>query len=45
VVLGNVGDASDVGLLERVRDGESDDMMREHEAWALARLAAPSQAR
>ncbi len=42
VVLGNVGDTSDAGLLERVRDEEPDEMVREHAAWALARIAARS---
>jgi epoxyqueuosine reductase len=40
VVLGNVGDCEDVGLLERVRDEESDELVREHAAWALARIGA-----
>ena len=35
VVLGNVGKAEDVGLLERVRDEEPEGMVREHAAWAL----------
>jgi len=38
VVLGNVGTADDVGLLERVRDEEPEAMVRDHVAWALARL-------
>jgi hypothetical protein len=38
VVLGNVGTADDVGLLERVRDEEPDAMVRDHVDWALARL-------
>jgi epoxyqueuosine reductase len=38
VVLGNVGTADDVGLLERARDEELDGMVREHVARALARL-------
>ena len=38
VVLGNVGTTDDVGLLERVRAEEPDEMLREHAAWALARV-------
>jgi epoxyqueuosine reductase len=38
VVLGNVGAADDIALLELVRDGEPDDMLRQHAAWALAQL-------
>jgi epoxyqueuosine reductase len=38
VVLGNVGTAEDIGLLERARDEEPDGMVHEHAAWALARL-------
>ena len=38
VVLGNVGTANDVGLLERVRDEEPDEMVREHVIWARRRL-------
>ena len=38
VVLGNVGTTDDIDVLTRVRDGESDAMLREHAAWALARL-------
>jgi epoxyqueuosine reductase len=40
VVLGNVGTADDVGLLERVRAEDPDEMVREHAEWALGRLAA-----
>ncbi len=40
VVLGNVGTADDVDVLTRVLDEEPDAMVREHAAWALARLAA-----
>jgi epoxyqueuosine reductase len=40
VVLGNVGTADDVALLERVGAEESDGMVREHAEWALGRLAA-----
>jgi len=38
VVLGNVGTADDVGLLECIRDEEPDQMLREHIDWALAHL-------
>ena len=38
VVLGNVGTVPDIALLERVRDDEPDDMLREHAVWALAQL-------
>jgi epoxyqueuosine reductase len=40
VVLGNVGTADDVALLERVRVEEPEEMVREHAEWALARLGA-----
>ena len=40
VVLGNVGTADDVDVLTRALDGEPDQMVREHAAWALARLGA-----
>jgi epoxyqueuosine reductase len=40
VVLGNVGTADDVALLERVCDEAPDEMVREHAAWALDRLGA-----
>jgi len=40
IVLGNVGTADDVGLLERVRAEQPDEMVREHAEWALGRLAA-----
>jgi len=40
VVLGNVGTLHDVGLLERVRDEEPEEMVREHAAWALASLTS-----
>ena len=39
-VLGNVGTADDVGLLERMRDEEPDEMVREHAAWAQNAIAA-----
>jgi epoxyqueuosine reductase len=39
VVLGNVGTADDMELLERACDEEPDEMVREHSAWALAHLA------
>jgi epoxyqueuosine reductase len=38
VVLGNVGTADDVGLLECVREAEPDEMVRDHIAWAVHRL-------
>ena len=38
VVLGNVGTAEDLGLLERVSEEEPEEMVREHAAWALHRL-------
>jgi epoxyqueuosine reductase len=38
VVLGNIGTADDVGLLERVCAEEPDEMVREHAAWALGRI-------
>jgi epoxyqueuosine reductase len=38
VVLGNVGTADDIELLERVRDEELDEMVRDHAARALDRL-------
>ena len=40
VVLGNVGDWEDVGLLERVRDEEPEELVRQHAAWALERIGA-----
>ena len=40
VVLGNVGSADDIGLLERVCAEEPDEMARQHAEWALGRLAA-----
>ena len=39
VVLGNVGTADDVGVLERLRDEEPDEMLHEHAVWALAQLS------
>lgn len=45
VVLGNVGAGEDVELLERVRDEESEKVVREHAAWALARIHAREAAR
>lgn len=39
VVLGNGGAGDDIALLERVRGSEADEMLREHAAWALARLS------
>ena len=38
VVLGNVGTADDIGILDRTRDEEPEEVVREHAAWALARL-------
>jgi epoxyqueuosine reductase len=38
VVLGNVGTAEDLGMLERVSEEEPEEMVREHAAWALNRL-------
>jgi len=40
VVLGNVGTADDMALLERVRDEEPDEMVREHMEWSVARMRA-----
>ncbi|MEP6495850.1 MAG: HEAT repeat domain-containing protein [bacterium] len=37
VVLGNTGNAGDVDLLTRALD-DSESLVREHAAWALARL-------
>ncbi|WP_158508750.1 HEAT repeat domain-containing protein [Gemmatirosa kalamazoonensis] len=37
VVLGNVGTADDVGVLTRALDDE-EPLVREHAAWALARM-------
>ncbi len=49
VVLGNLGTQDDVALLERVRDEESDSLVRDHAAWALEqarrRAAAASDRR
>lgn len=42
VVLGNVGAAEDIEVLECARDEASDEMLREHAAWATARLAEPT---
>ena len=38
VVLGNIGTADDVELLERARELEPDAMVREHLRWALAHV-------
>jgi epoxyqueuosine reductase len=38
VVLGNVGTVEDLELLERVRDNEPDELIREHAAWAVDQL-------
>ena len=45
VVLGNVGAPEDAGLLERVRDEESEKLVREHAAWALEQIRARHAAR
>ena len=37
VVLGNVGTAENIGVLTRVLD-DDEPLVREHVAWALARL-------
>ena len=42
VVPGSVGTTDDVGLLTRVCNEESDAMVREHAAWALALLQGPA---
>ena len=39
VVLGNVGTRKDIGVLTRALDDE-EPLVREHAAWALARLRA-----
>jgi epoxyqueuosine reductase len=39
VVLGNVGTAEDVAVLERALD-DDEPLVREHAAWALERLEA-----
>jgi epoxyqueuosine reductase len=39
VVLGNVGDAHDVDVLTRALD-DAEPLVREHAAWALARLGS-----
>ncbi len=39
VVLGNVGTVEDVPVLEQARD-DPERLVREHAAWALARLGA-----
>jgi hypothetical protein len=41
-VLGNVGMPEDVLLLERVRDEEPEELVREHASWALDRLRRAS---
>ena len=38
VVLGNHGTSADVELLQRVARDDADEMVREHAAWALARV-------
>ena len=45
VVLGNVGAAEDVELLAHVRDEVSDELVREHAAWALERIRVRQAAR
>jgi epoxyqueuosine reductase len=44
VVLGNVGTADDVNVLTRALDDE-EPLVREHAAWALARIEARRQAK
>jgi epoxyqueuosine reductase QueG len=44
VVLGNVGAADDGGVLTRALD-DSEPLVREHAAWALARIEARRQAK
>ena len=41
VVLGNVGTPDDVDVLTRALD-DAEPLVREHAAWALARLRAPA---
>jgi epoxyqueuosine reductase len=43
VVLGNVGTAGDVDVLTRAMD-DDEPLVREHAAWALARLRAAGDA-
>ena len=43
VVLGNVGTPDDVDVLTRALDDE-EPLVREHAAWALARLRPPDDA-
>jgi epoxyqueuosine reductase len=43
VVLGNVGTADDVAVLTRALD-DAEPLVREHAAWALARLRPPDDA-
>ena len=45
VVLGNVGAPEDVELLAHVRDEVSDELVREHVAWALERIRVRQAAR
>jgi len=40
VVLGNVGTKDDIEPLERVHDADTEEMVREHAAWALGRIAS-----
>jgi epoxyqueuosine reductase len=44
VVLGNVGTVEDVPVLQQALDDE-DPLVREHVAWALARVRARRQAK
>jgi epoxyqueuosine reductase len=45
VLLGNVGIAEDVHLLEHMGDEDPDEMVREHAGWALSRLRGRDEAR
>lgn len=42
VVLGNVGTADEIGLLEGTYDEAPDQMVRDHAAWALDRVTSNS---
>lgn len=45
VVLGNIGAREELGLLERARDEEPEELVREHAAWALERIRARAATR
>ena len=45
VVLGNVGTEDDCGILARVHDEDPDELVREHAASALGRIATRSRGR